>query len=117
MAVEADDQVAAALPLPSDGDILLLTAAGFALRRDSTQIKAQVKPGGAGKGLIRAFDLLDAVTLPARGKLLYLTFGGKFVAADAAAIPAHNRFGKGAPVLDLSHDPAVAVALVPGSLL
>jgi DNA gyrase/topoisomerase IV subunit A len=117
MAVDPDDELVAALPLPSDAEILVLTAAGYALRRDTVRFAAQSKPGGSGKTLIQAYDVLGLFPYTERGRLLYLTYSGRFLTADTAEIPLQERATKGVQLHDLSRDPAVAVALVPGSLL
>jgi DNA gyrase/topoisomerase IV subunit A len=117
MEVDPDDEVVAALPLPSDAEILALTAAGNALRRDTARFAALSKPGGSGKPFIQAFDVLGLFPYADRGALLYLTYSGKFLTATTAGIPLQERATKGAELHDLSRDPAVAVALVPGSLL
>jgi DNA gyrase/topoisomerase IV subunit A len=115
--VDPDDQVVAALALPSDGEVLVLTAGGYAMRRDMTRFRAGAKPGGSGRTFIQAYDVLDVFPYAARGKLLYLTYSGKFVTAKTAGIPLQERAGKGAQVHDLSQDPAVAITFVPGALL
>jgi len=115
--VEPDDEVAAALPLPSDAEILILTAAGYVMRRDTTRFGARSKPGGPGRTLIQAYDVLGAFPYARRGKLLYLTYSGKFVAIETAGIPLLERVGKGTQTHDLSRDPAVAVTFAPGALL
>ncbi len=117
IAVDPDDEVVAALSLPSDAEILVLTAAGYALRRDTARFAAMSKPGGSGKTFIQAYDVLGLCPYTGRGALLYLTYSGKLLTADTAGIPLQERATKGSQLHDLSRDPAVAVALVPGSLL
>ena len=117
MEVDRDDEVVAALPLPADTEILVLTAAGYALRRDTARFAAGSKPGGSGRTLIQAYDVLGLFPYDERGRLLYLTYSGKFLTADTADVPLQERATKGTQLHDLSRDPAVAVALVPGSLL
>ncbi len=115
--VEPDDEVVAALPLPSDAEVLILTSAGNARRRETSRFRAQSKTGGSGKTFIQAYDVLGAIPFAPRGKLLYLTFSGKYVAAPISSIPLQGRAGKGTGLIDLSQDPAVAFAFVPGALL
>jgi DNA gyrase/topoisomerase IV subunit A len=115
--VEPDDEVVAAVPLPTDAEVVVLTAAGYAMRRETARLRAQTKPGGAGKMYIQAYDVLGAFPFAARGKLLYLTYSGRFAAVETVKIPLQGRAGKGARVHDMSRDPAVAVAMVPGALL
>ena len=117
MEVDPDDEIVAALPIASDGEILILTAAGYAMRRDTTRFRAQSKVGGPGKAFIQAFDVLGAFHYAERGKLLYLTYSGHFVAVKTAGIATLERASRGSLVHDLSKDPAVAVTFVPGALL
>jgi len=113
--LEPDDRVVAALPLPDEVEMLILTASGFAVRRDTRQIAARAKPGGAGKGLIQAFDVLEAFSCESEAQLLYLTYSGKPIFASTAGIPLYRRSEKGARVCAFDRDPAVAVTLVPQS--
>jgi len=115
--LEPDDEVAAALPLASDTEMLALTAAGFVLRRESKQFKRQAKPGASGKPFIQAFDTLATLPYIVRGKLLFLSYSGKLQVIAPTSIPLHTRLGKGTQVEDFSRDPAVGVVFVPGSLL
>jgi len=112
--MEPDDEIAAALSLPSDSAILIVTAAGFGMRRDTAQFAARSRPGGAGKTLIQAFDVLGAFPCQPQAQLLYLTHSGKLVFVPLASIPLHQRSGKGSRVRVFDRDPAVAVTLVPG---
>jgi len=117
LTVEPDDGVVAALPLPADAEVLAITAGGYVMRRDSAGFRRRHKPGGHGRSFIQAYDVLAAVPYAARGKLLFLTYSGKFIAAASAGIPLQGRLGKGMQLCDLSGDPAVAVTFVPGALL
>ncbi|MBN1314567.1 MAG: hypothetical protein JXA42_03835 [Anaerolineales bacterium] len=117
MIVEQDDDIAAALPISSESEVVVLTASGYAIRRDVESIKSQNKPGGDGRPLIQAFDVLDAVLFASRGKLVYLTYSGKLAQSDISSMPLHTRFGKGTQIIDLSRDPAIAAVFVPGALL
>jgi len=111
--VDPDDEVVAALPLPSDVKILIVTASGYAARRDTNQIAARSQPGGAGKPLIQAYDVLGVFPCEPQTRLLYLTYSGKLALVSTADIPLYQRSGKGTRVRDFDRDPAVAVALVP----
>ena len=117
MKLERDDEVAAALSLPQDGEILLLSAAGYAMRRDSSTLKRQSKPGGPGKAALQTFDACCLLPFVQRGKILFLTYAGKLAAVTPQRTPLQTRVGKGTQLLKLDQDPAVAVVLVPGSLL
>jgi DNA gyrase/topoisomerase IV subunit A len=111
--LEPDDEAVAALPLLSDIQILVVTAAGFAVRRDTAQFKARSKPGGAGKTLIQAFDVLDVFPRDPEARLLYLTYSGKLALVPMADIPLHTRSRKGSRVRTFDRDPAVAVTFIP----
>jgi len=110
--LEPDDEIVAALSLPSDTRLLVVTASGFAARRDTGQIKARSKPGGAGKPLIQAFDVLGVFPDEPQAHLLYATYSGKLTLAPTADIPLHQRSDKGTRVRVFDRDPAVAVTLV-----
>ena len=111
--LDPDDVVVAALPLPSDTQILIVTASGFAARRDTERFAARARPGGAGKPLIQAFDVLGAFPREQHAQLLYLTYSGKLTLVSTADVPLHQRSGKGTRVRTFDRDPAVAVTLVP----
>jgi DNA gyrase/topoisomerase IV subunit A len=111
--VDPDDEVVAALPLPSDVKILIVTASGYAARRDTGQITARSQPGGKGKPLIQAYDVLGVLPCEPQARLLYLTYSGKLALVSTADIPLYQRSGKGTRVRDFDRDPAVAVALFP----
>jgi DNA gyrase/topoisomerase IV subunit A len=111
--LDPDDAVVAALPLPSDIQILIVTASGFAARRDTERFAARARPGGAGKPLIQAFDVLGAFLCEQHAQLLYLTYSGRLALVSTTDIPLHQRADKGTRVRTFDRDPAVAVALVP----
>jgi DNA gyrase/topoisomerase IV subunit A len=114
--LDPDDAVVAALPLPSDTQILIVTASGFAARRDTDRFAARARPGGAGKPLIQAFDVLGAFPRGQHAQLLYLTYSGKLALVLTADVPLHQRSGKGTRVRTFDRDPAVAVTLIGGEL-
>jgi DNA gyrase/topoisomerase IV subunit A len=111
--LEPDDEVVAALAVESDTEILVATAAGYAMRRDTARLEARTRPGGAGKSLIQAFDVLGAFPYEPDGGLLYLSYSGKLTFVAAKDVSRHERYGKGTQVCDLTRDPAVALAFVP----
>ena len=111
--LEADDEVVAALSLPADGHVIIVTASGFAARRDTSQLNARSRPGGAGKPLIQAFDVLGAFRWEPEGRLLYMTYSGRLALISMADIPVYQRSSKGTRVRTFDRDPAVAVTLVP----
>ncbi len=116
LALEPDDAVVTGLSLPENGEAALVTAAGFGVRRDVSQIRARAAPGGEGQTLIQAFDLLGAFLIdpdkPA-GQLLFLTYTGKLVFVPVNEIPLYTRSAQGARLWTLDRDPAVAVTLIP----
>lgn len=111
--LEPDDEVVAALSVVSDAEVLVATAAGYAMRRDTARLEARTRPGTAGKTLIQAFDVLGAFPYEPDGGLLYLSYSGKLTFVAAKDVSRHERYGKGTQVCDLTRDPAVALALVP----
>jgi DNA gyrase/topoisomerase IV subunit A len=112
--LDADDEVVAALPLQEDdAQVVIVTAASFAVRRGASQFEPRPQPGGRGKPLIQAFDVLSAFNCVSRDRLLYLTYSGKPVLASVGDIPLVTRSSKGAPVYTFGRDPAVAVVLLP----
>ena len=111
--LDDDDEVVAALPLRDDGThILVVTADGFAVRRGASQFDPRPRPGGKGKPVIQAFDVLGAFCCALEDKLLYLTYSGKAIFASVSDIPLYTRSSKGARVYAFDRDPAVAVMLV-----
>ena len=112
--LEPDDEVVAALPLLSDGQVMILTAAGYAARREMKKFAARSRPGGTGKTLIQAFDVLGALPCEREARLLYLTYSGKLALVAMADIPLYQRSRKGTRARDFGRDPAVAVICVPG---
>jgi len=111
--LEPDDQIVTALALPADAEILIVTAGGYAMRRDTARFAARSRPGGDGRTLIQAHDVLAAFPYAASGRLLYLTYSGKLAFVSTANIPLQERAGKGTQMRDMSLDPAVAVTFVP----
>jgi DNA gyrase/topoisomerase IV subunit A len=110
--LDDDDEVVAALPLHDDGaHILVVTADGFAVRRSASQFDPRPRPGGKGKSVIQAFDVLGAFCCTSEDKLLYLTYSGKAVFASVSDIPLYTRSSKGARVYAFDRDPAVAVVM------
>ena len=118
--LEPDDQVVAALALDGstgseDIEILIATASGYAMRRKSGDVRARVRPGGAGKALIQAHDVLATfygLGTASEQELLFVTYGGSLVFASTQPLPLHERLSKGTLLHDLSRDPATAVTLL-----
>jgi DNA gyrase/topoisomerase IV subunit A len=114
--LDPDDEIVAALPLARETEILVATASGHVMRRETAQLSAHSKPGQAGRTLIQAFDALAAFPFDPQGQLVYLTYSGRLTLIPAEQIPLHLRAGKGNQMRDLDRDPAVAATLIPGTL-
>jgi DNA gyrase/topoisomerase IV subunit A len=116
--LDEGDQVADALSLTDEGEILIVTASGRAARRSTQQLPARAKPGGTqGKKLIQAQDVLAVLTYSPHDHLLYLSYSGKLRLVSTADIPLLDRLGQGTQIVDLDHDPAIGVALIPRDLM
>lgn len=112
MDLEAGDDVAAALSLSSDCEIVVATASGYALRRDTASVASRTRLSAPGRPLIQAHDVLALFPYVPRSQLLYLSFSGKLASASLSELPQQDRAGKGTLVCDLNRDPAVAVVCV-----
>jgi DNA gyrase/topoisomerase IV subunit A len=114
--LDADDEIAAALSLPSDAEaeMLLVTASGYVMRRDGAQLATRARPGGAGKALIQASDVLSVFPCGARTQLLYLDYSGMLSFNPVTEVPIQDRLSRGVLIRDLRHQPAVAVACIEG---
>ena len=110
--LDADDDVVAALTLPSDTEMLIVTAAGFAARRDTSRFAARSRPGSSGKTLLQAYDVMGVFPFESQARLLYLTYSGKLAFISMADVPLHESSRKGSRIRDFGRDPAVAVTLV-----
>lgn len=116
--LEEGDEVTGALSLPDEGEILIVTAGGYAARRSTADLPTRAKPGNTpGKKLIQARDVLTVTNYSAEDWLLFLTYSGRLILLPTADIPLLDRLGKGTSVEDMQRDPAAAVALIPGSML
>lgn len=115
--LESGDEVVGTVSLAGEGEILIVTAAGLGIRRSTDQLPARAKPGGSGKRLIRAHDVMAVFPYVGQDSLLFLTTSGRLVLVGTGALTVQDRLGRGDELCDLEHDPAVAVALVPHDLL
>lgn len=116
--LEHGDQVVSALSLPDDGEILVVTASGRAIRRHTRHLPARSKPGDTrGKRLIQAQDALAVFPYVPGDALLFATFSGRMVMVGTDDVPLVDRLGKGTQVCDLDQDTALAVAVVPRDML
>lgn len=111
--VGEDDQIASALTIKADTDILIVTASGYIMRRSTRRIASRPRPGGKGKALIQAYDVLAVLPVRPNARLLFLTYSGNLALASVAGVPVVERIGKGTQVHDFSRDPAVSVVIVP----
>ena len=110
--LDPDDEVVAALALPADAEIVIVAASGYAARRDTAQFAARSRPGGKGRTLIQAHDVLAAFPYSPKARLLYLTYSARLASVSMADLPLQERASKGTLMRDLSRDPAVAGLLV-----
>jgi DNA gyrase/topoisomerase IV subunit A len=118
--LESDDRVIGALTMGDDAglsatDVLIVTASGYGMRREDAHLPTRSRPGGTGKALIQARDVLAVFGLPpeqSKAQLLFVTYTGKLAFVPAADIPLHERLGKGTLLHDLARDPAVTVTLL-----
>ena len=115
--LDRDDAVVGGLPLVEDSEIIVATASGAVLRRDTTTFTRQTKPGGSAKPFLQALDVLGIYPAASRGQLVFLTYAGTFAIAAPAEVPVQTRFARATPVVDLAANPAVAAVFVPGGLL
>jgi DNA gyrase/topoisomerase IV subunit A len=115
--LDQDDAVVGGVPLADDVEVIVVTASGALLRRDTTGFSRQTKPGGAGKSFIQAFDVLGIYPSAARGRLLFLTYAGTFAAVAPSQAPVQTRLARGTQIIDLAGNPAIATLFVPGGLL
>jgi len=107
--LESGDDVAAALALPSDCDIVLATASGGALRRNTAAVSPRSKLSAPGRPLIQAHDVMAVFPYNPHSQLLYLTSTGKLAAASLSGLLQQDRASRGTGVCDLARDPAIAV--------
>jgi DNA gyrase/topoisomerase IV subunit A len=115
--LDQDDAVVGGVPLPDDAEVIVVTASGAVLRRDTAAFSRQTKPGGAGRSLMQALDVLGVYPFATRGKLLFLTYGGTFATVAPSQAPVQTRPGRGTQIVDLAANPAIAALFVPGALL
>jgi len=111
--VGEDDQIAGALTVKADTEILIVTASGYVMRRGTGRIASRPRPGGEGKALIQAYDVLAVLPIKPRAHLLFLTYSGRLVLVSLADVPLVERLGKGTQIHDFTRDPAVSVVILP----
>jgi DNA gyrase/topoisomerase IV subunit A len=117
MDLEDGDEVVAALSLPEDGEIVIVTASGRATRRHTEQLPGRQKPGDTlGKRLIGAQDVLGLFPFDPQDHLLFLTSSGRLLLIPLEDLSRQDRLTKGVALRNLSRDPAIAVTVVPRDL-
>jgi DNA gyrase subunit A len=116
--LDPDDEVVGAWSLSGDDrvpghEMLIVTAAGYGIRRDVGQLPARSRPGDTtGKTLMQARDVLGVFGYRPGAQLAFATYGGKLAFAAPEDAARHDRLAKGSRLCDLDHDPAVAVAQI-----
>ncbi len=111
-----DDRVVAAVALPQEMQVLILTTSGCAARYDTSRLAALAKPGAKSKRIFLARDVMALLPCPPQSRLLCLSFSGRLSLAPTDEIPMPARAGKGTQLKNIS-DPLLAVTLLPGDWL
>ncbi len=110
------DEVIAALPVEAEGDLLTVTAAGFAKRTRMSEFSPQGRGGGgiiAHKISERSGDLVGAAMLtPEHAFATFVTQRGVAKPVGLDEIPSSGRSTQGSQVVDLAHSDAVAAVQV-----
>ena len=110
------DEVIAALPVASEGELLTVTAAGFAKRTRMSDFSPQGRGGGgiiAHKISERSGDLVGAAMLtPEHAFATFVTQKGVAKPVGLDEIPSGGRSTQGAQVVDLARSDAVAAVQV-----
>jgi len=112
--LDPDDEIAAALSLSSETQVLLATASGHIARYDANRIPSRTRPGGTGKPLLQARDALNVFPYTPASRLFYLTCSGSAVISAEVDPPLQQQSGPGTILHDLTDDPALAVIVFPG---
>lgn len=113
-----DDEVVGACALVGNDstpgpELLIVTASGYGIRRDVSQLPARSRPGDtSGKALIQARDVLGLWGARPDAQLAFATYGGRLVFASSNTAAAHDRLASGSRLCDLGNDPAIAVAQI-----
>ena len=110
--LEPGDEVAAALSVPEDQQVLMVTASGYAMRRHTEGLSRRTKPGVSGRKLMQAQDVLAAFPYLAEAQIALLTYSGKLLLFPAKDVDLRDRYGKGTRLHNLGRDPAIAVTLL-----
>jgi len=111
--LEEDDQVVAAVALPANLQVLILTTSGHATRYNTEKLDPLSKPGAKSRRIFLVRDVLAVLPCPPRARLLYLSFSAKLTLALTATIPLQDRAGGGMQLPGAGRDPILAAAIVP----
>ncbi|MBN1934761.1 MAG: hypothetical protein JW934_08845 [Anaerolineae bacterium] len=115
--LDPDDRFVAAIALPQDAEILILTTSGHAARYDTQKLEAIAKPGAKSRRIFLARDVMSMLPCPPDTHLLYLTYGGKLHLLPTGEIDLLARVGAGQELPQIKRDPILAATLVPSSWL
>ena len=115
--LEPDDEVVTALALSPGAQVFLTTASGSATRFKATRVQARSRPGGKGKTIIQAHDVLRSFAHISEAKLLYLASSGKLILIQDAYVPLQERASRGKSLFNLERDPALSAIQIDKELL
>ncbi len=114
--LKRDDEVVAAMPVPSSGELLTVTAAGFVKRTRLSEFRLQ---GRSGSGIIahkigvRTGDLVSAALVtPEHEFATFVTGKGVAKPLELDGIPSRGRTTPGLQVVDIAQNDAVAAVQV-----
>jgi DNA gyrase/topoisomerase IV subunit A len=110
--LDPDDRFVAAVALPKDTTVLIITTSGQATRYDTAKLKALAKPGAKSKRIFLARDVMAMLPCSPQSQLLYLTYSGKLFFMPTVEIPLQARSGKGTQLHDTQNDPILAATLI-----
>ena len=111
--LDPDDRCVAAVALPQETTLLIVTTSGQATRYDTSKLKPIAKPGAKSRRIFLARDVMTMLPCPPASRLLYLTYSGKLFFTPTTDIPLQARAGKGIQLHNTNKDPILAVTLVP----
>ncbi|MBN1584596.1 MAG: hypothetical protein JXA89_28070, partial [Anaerolineae bacterium] len=111
--LDPDDRCVAAVALPQETTLLIVTTSGQATRYDTSKLKPIAKPGAKSRRIFLARDVMTMLPCSPASRLLYLTYSGKLFFTPTTDIPLQTRAGKGIQLHNTHKDPILAVTLVP----
>jgi len=115
--LDPDDRFVAALALPKDGEVLILTAAGRAARYATAKLPAIARPGAQSRRIFLARDVMTMLPCLPDTHLLYITNSGKLHMVPTAEIALLARAGAGDALPGIGRDLPVAATLIPADWL